>query len=129
MDLLDLWRDRISVRKVLNLIDHLPSTSHFVAAIADDPDLPPPPEEGRRSGPRLTEWTPEVRALADLIDRIGALIRVQVAQNSRGRPPEITPYPRPDTAARRAERRARREAHYALVARVKRRRSHPPGSA
>ncbi|MEU6033969.1 hypothetical protein ABZ801_01025 [Actinomadura sp. NPDC047616] len=125
MDLLDLWRGTLSVRKVLNLIDHLPSTSHFIAAVADDPDVPPPPEGKDTRGPRLTEWTPEVRVLADLVDRIGTLIRIQIAQHSKRKPPDIPPYPRPDTAAQRAARqaafRARYEQHKALVARVLRR--------
>ncbi|WP_242882575.1 hypothetical protein [Actinomadura litoris] len=120
MDLLDLWRGTLSIRRALVLIDHLPATSHYVAALAEDPDLPPPPDTGP-SSPRLTEWTPEVRVLADLVDRIGALIRVQISQSQR-RPPEIRPYPRPVTAAQRSARRARREEHDALVSRVKNRR-------
>jgi hypothetical protein len=113
---LDLWRDKISVRKVLNLIDRLPSTSQYIAAIADDEDLADAVDEASvRQTPPLTEWSPTMGALAVIADRLAALVNVQVARGG-GRPARVTPYPRPVTAAEKVRERRRLERHERLVA-------------
>lgn len=104
-------------RLLLNVIDGLPSHSHYVAALADDDELAMASDEPRSRPPRLTEFSPEVAALAAAFDRLGELIGTLVAVNG-GTPPKLEPYPRPVTAAERVRRRKRMEAHYDLVRRV-----------
>lgn len=109
MDLLDVWRGRITARQVLNLIDRLPRDSHFVAALADDDELadqladdegeplPPPP---------LTEWSPVVDRLTTVVDLLGQLVAVTAnAGGAKVKPPP--PAPRPVTARHRAKQRRR----------------------
>jgi hypothetical protein len=101
------------------VIDGLPSNSHYIAAIADDEDAAAQADPAAKpSPPRLTEWTPEVRALATVVDRIGELLRVQIARGSGKKAPALPLYPRPVTAAERLRRRRRLEKHHAVVARV-----------
>jgi hypothetical protein len=58
VNLLDLWCGALSPRKVLNLIDHLPATSNYIAAVAGDDQLA---DQVRASpgprAPRLQDWT------------------------------------------------------------------------
>jgi hypothetical protein len=118
LDLLDLWRGALSPRKVLNLIDHLPATSNYIAAMAGDDQLANQEHAsaGPR-GPRLQDWSPEVAALAAVVDRLGELIRIQIARAGK-KPPAIRAFPRPVTAADRARIRRRHQQHRELVARV-----------
>lgn len=105
-------------RFILNLIDHLPSNSNYLAAIADDDELADQQSgEAAPRPPRLTEWSPEVQGIAVLADRVGELIRVMIAQGGR-RPPKIPHYPRPVTASERAKQRRKLATHRELVARV-----------
>jgi hypothetical protein len=105
-------------RLLLNVIDGLPSNSHYVAALADDEELAadtdnvPAPRP-----PRLTEWSPEVQALAATVDRLGDIVQVLIASNG-GHAPKIPHYPRPVTASERIKQRRRLDTHKALVARV-----------
>jgi hypothetical protein len=39
-------------------------------------------------GPRLQDWSPEVAVLAAVVDRLGELIRIQIARAGR-KPPAI----------------------------------------
>lgn len=118
VDLLGLWRDEISPRKVLNLVDRLPSTSQYIAAIGqDDEHAANVDMNAAPSPPPLTEWSPVVAGLAVVADRLGTLISVQVARGG-GTPPKMAPYPRPVTAAHRAKERRLLENHKALVARL-----------
>ncbi|WP_329520503.1 hypothetical protein [Spirillospora sp. NBC_01491] len=117
--MLDLWRGTLSPRTVLNLIDRLPRDSHYVAAMADDDDLadqlaareddktpaPPPP---------MTDWSADQATLTLIADRLGELLTLTAAANSKKKPPSYKPLPRPVTAAQRAKRR-RRERKYELV--------------
>ncbi|WP_289009968.1 hypothetical protein [uncultured Thermomonospora sp.] len=118
VDLLDVWRSRLTPRQVLVLIDQLPRHSRYLAAVADDdevadqladePDGPPPP-------PPLTEWSAEVERLTLIADRLGELITLFAAVNSKKKPPPYRNLPRPVTARQRAERR-RRERKRDLIA-------------
>ncbi len=119
MDLLDLWRDRITPRAVLNLIDRLPRTSEFRHELAQDDELAVKRDGESSARPEipLTEWSPEMEALAAVVDRLAEVISA-VVQSQGGKAPQIRPYPRPVTAADRAHAQARREADDALAAQL-----------
>lgn len=95
----------------LALVDHLPRTSSYVQAVSQDDEIAEaaghvPPS---LAGPSLTEWTPEVEALAAVIDRLGEVInglRV-IHPSGKGKAVHVPPYRRPTTAFDRA--RIRRE--------------------
>lgn len=132
-DLGELWRAR-RWRLLLNMIDHLPGHSHFSAAIANDEEhakllaeaMTQRKDRGEEqsTGPSLTRWTPEVAAIADLIDEVKALRYVTISANTtKGpapKPPE--PYARPGSAIQDAMRRAETDrrwaAHRSLAARM-----------
>lgn len=86
---------------MLNLILHLPRASHFVEAYAQDDEvaavlgLP----DGKRVE-RMSEWTPEREVGADIFDRLGTLISVEMQMNGN-KNPRLKPYPRPVTATQR----------------------------
>jgi len=112
-----LWARR-RWRLLFNVVTGLPSDSHYVAALADDEELAASTEaDPKPRPPRLTEWSPEVQALAATVDRLGDVLRVLVAANG-GNPPKIPHYPRPVTASERVKQRRRMRDHQALVARV-----------
>ena len=120
VDMLDLWRGTLSPRTLLNLIDHLPRTSHFQEAMAQDDeivdglvDLP----DGQPSPPPLTEFSPEVELLAAVVDRLGDLGSTIIASNG-GKPRNSRPWPRPVTAMDRHRARLRRRAPDELAARL-----------
>lgn len=131
VDLLELWHGR-RWRLLLNLIDHLPRHSFYSEAVANDPEharlLAKANAERAAAGeekkhtPPMTTWTPEVGAIADLIDAVNGVNYTLKAVNSdkKVKPPE--PYPRPVTALQGATKRAqyerRKAAHESLVARV-----------
>lgn len=105
-------------RFILNLVEHLPPHSNYVAALGDDDELAEQQTgEAKIRPPRLTEWTPEVQAIASAVDRLGELIRAQIASGGK-KPPKIPRYPRPVTAAERVKRRRKESAHLDLVGRV-----------
>jgi len=134
-DLGTLWRSR-QWRLLLNLIDHLPGHSHFSAAVANDEEhaklladamvqRQERGEPGAKASRSLTGWTPEVAAIADLIDEVKALRHTTVmmgmdSKQPAPKPPE--PYLRPGSALqdalRRAEHNRRQAAHDSLVARM-----------
>lgn len=63
------------------------------------------PEGKRRE--RLSDWSPEMEALVDMIDRLGIITSTLIA-GFGGTPPRLRPYPRPITAMERARWRAQR---------------------
>lgn len=82
-------------------IDHLPRNSAYVEAISLDEELAEqiaaaPPEKGPAM--RMRDWSPQLEMLAVLTDRIGEVIQAVIAAQG-GKPPRITPIPRPKTAA------------------------------
>lgn len=121
VDVLDVFRDGMSVDAALDFIDGLPQSSRFSAAVADDDDFAAlfgDVDDAAKPGPpRMTEWSPEVAALVALIDRVEELIGVQVARAGK-RPPARPPYPRPVTAMERVKKRRSAQRHRDLVARV-----------
>ncbi|GAA0976104.1 hypothetical protein Q7689_00830 [Nocardiopsis tropica] len=111
-DLAALWTAR-RWRFLLNLIDHLPRTSHLTAAMADDDELAEnSPEPTGSSAPTLTEWSPTVERLTLAVDRLGELIAaVYGAAGGKAKAPK--PLPRPITARDRVRSkvRQRKRAH------------------
>jgi len=98
--MLDFFRDRISARTMLNLIEHLPAHSHYAEAIAQDDELAPSVADDapqRKYRPRISEWSPTEQLLAAVFNRLGELI---VVTAGGGNMPE--PWPTPETAAERA---------------------------
>lgn len=110
VDLADACRDLRRHRWLLNLIDGLPGDSAYREAQCEDPELAELIASGAMelaeptgTGPRLSEWTPERAALAEISDRIQALTAVTLAA-AGAKPSKFTPTPRPDTAISRATR-------------------------
>lgn len=107
---------------MLNIIDHLPRWSNYIAELADDDevaeanaDRPQP----KPRGPSMREWTPEHAALAAAVDRLGEIVQGIAKQlNPKKKAPEVRPYPRPVTAADRVKRRREHEDHLYLVSRL-----------
>jgi hypothetical protein len=100
LDLADVWCSGRH-RKLLNLIDHLPGHSEFIEAYANDPEVAKEVASGMRklpdpSGPRLTDFTPEVAALVDIKDELRGLNHTLLAVNGN-KPPKFAPAPRPTT--------------------------------
>ena len=94
----------------LTLIDHLPRTSAFAAAVAQDDELAETVEPPKASHtPPLTEWTPEVQALAAVVDRLAEVANAVFASGG-GKPSRARPYPRPVTAFDRVRAKRSREA-------------------
>jgi hypothetical protein len=93
-------------RFLLNIIDHLPRTSHYVAAVADDDEVAEQ-SVGQNAAPTvpLTEFGPLEERLNVMIDRFGELISLEVAKATQKKPRPVKPYPRPVTASQRAAQR------------------------
>lgn len=106
----------------LTLIDHLPRTSAFAAAVAQDDELAAEVGDLPKGSDivSLTEWTPEVQALAAIVDRLAELINAVVVNHpsGKGRPTRVRPWPRPVTAFDRARTRRIREAADDMVAQL-----------
>jgi len=69
------------------------------------------------TGPRLSEYTPEVARLDILLDRISELISVTI-QVQGGKAPRLRPAKRPETALSRAEKRRTDQRLGSLIAEV-----------
>lgn len=94
VDLLDLWRNRLSYRRLAVLIRHLPADSWTQTALRDatEHELVEVPDDGapRKFGP----WALEHYQLADVADEIAALRYVLIKAHG-GDAPEPHPRPRP----------------------------------
>lgn len=102
------------------LVNRLPGSSATVESQLDDPEyaawVASLPEQPQR-GPRVSDWTPDVARLTDIYDRLAELIGAVYASNG-GKPPSISPSPRPKTAVDRLKAQAQRVRHESLVAEV-----------
>lgn len=120
VDLAREWRSR-RWRRLLNLIDHLPAHSAYAEALAADEDLAVAvlahPQPDGATGPRVSEWTSERAALAEISDKLSTLIAATIAA-AGSRPPKLIPSPRPRVAADQVRERQRAAAHLSLVERV-----------
>lgn len=94
----------------LSIIDNLPRTSAYAQAVAQDDELASTMAEPltARTVP-MTEWSPEVEALAVVVDRLAEVTNTLIA-TAGGKPKQIRPYPRPVTAFDRTRAQRRREA-------------------
>lgn len=93
-----MFRGEILPDDLMSLIDHLPRHSRLSAAMADDDELAELMEGTpvAEKPPPLTEWTPEVDALAKIADRLGALI--ETVTTALGGTAKVPPLSRPETA-------------------------------
>lgn len=109
--LTDLWRRR-RFRYLLNLIDHLPRQSYFVETLLNDDEFAEQmalmPDVAPRE--RVSEWSPERVTLADIADKMTALL-ITVRTALGGDPERFEPVPRPRTAVERYRDAAARQAH------------------
>lgn len=118
--MLDFFRGTLSAEAILDFLEHLPSTSAYNAAVAEDEDLaremldqPEPPARA----PRLTEFGPDVRVLAEIRDLQASILAVLIKANG-GKPQKTKPYPRPVTAMQKLRQKIRYSRHKDLVRRV-----------
>lgn len=104
-------------RRLLNLIDHLPSDSAFVEAAVNDPEMVAAvaagritvPEDDEDAGPKSSDWSPVREALAIIADKLDTLTVTVMATAGAKKLPKLQPTPRPKTAmaaALRAQRQA-----------------------
>lgn len=113
-----MWRAR-EFDRLLDLIDHLPSTSHYVAAVTDDDELGEY-LAGRptSSTPSLTEWSSEVQHLAVIADALLSLRSLFLQANGGKGVQTPKPLPRPSTAAQRYRERSSRDVRAFLRSRL-----------
>jgi hypothetical protein len=126
LDLGELFRER-RWRFLLTLLMQLPQTSNMKAKLADDEEFARSVLRGRdiddlrqpgKATVSLTEFSPEVAALFDVVDRLGDVCAgLRGLSGAKARPPR--PLPRPKTAFDRVAFENRRRAHKALWERVK----------
>lgn len=114
--MLDFFRGTLTAQTVLDILDHLPRTSAYQCAVAGDEELAaqiaasdevPKPSKT----PPLSEYSPEVEALRDILDVLDQTLRVLVKVNN-GKPGKHKPYPRPVTALGKAMNAARNRLRY-----------------
>jgi len=121
--MLDFFRGEMSGDALLDFIDHLPTDSAYFAEMAEDEEYAELLLDQEAAGqaapaaPRMTEYGPQVRALAAVYDRLSYLVSVQIARANKT-PPRFDPYPRPVTALERKRRARTQHKHSALVARL-----------
>jgi hypothetical protein len=108
---------------LLTLIDWLPRNCAYVEALSNDDEVAeqvlrqPENRNARGAAPRISEWSPELERLTDLVDRMGEVM-VAIVASQGGKAPKIRPAMRPRTAIDRMRERKRYEQHRKTVARV-----------
>ena len=117
-DAIDLY-ERGRWAFMLSMVDHLPRTSAFSAAVADDDDLAAQRELGvsGRSTPPLTEWDPSVELLAAIFDRLGDVANAPFLA-AGGKAGRVQPWPRPVTAWHRVQAARLRDEADSMAARL-----------
>ena len=110
LDIGELWRRR-EVERALDLIEHLPPTSHYAAAVHGDDELAEylATQAPSSRAPPLTEWSAEVQQLTVIADVLNSLRAAFLQANGAKGVKPPPPQPRPVTAAQRWKR-AQREA-------------------
>lgn len=125
LDLGELWRDR-RWALLWTILMQLPAASNVKAALANDDEFALMVLDGRdiddlrqpgKSAVSLAEYTPEVAALYDVIDRLGDVCAGLVGLGG-GKPKRTKPVPRPKSAFERVAIENRRKQHQSLVSRV-----------
>lgn len=121
VDVGELWRRR-EVERVLDLVDHLPSTSNYTAAVHDDDEvaefLAQQQAETRPSGPPLTQWSAEVQHLAVIADALHSIRALFLQANGAKGVKPPPPMPRPDTASSRWRTRERDDVREHVMSRL-----------
>jgi hypothetical protein len=118
-----LWRTR-QIRRLLNLIDHLPQNTRFYEQVSNDEEYAEmlleaqekaASEGGEKFAPGspIHTWSPEVAILAVVVDKLSVLVEAQ-----KQKPGQVMPYPRPKTAMDRVKHRRREQQHRSLVAQM-----------
>lgn len=103
---------------MLNLIDRLPRSAELWEEVAQDDELARSQKRDvKPRKPRVSEWSLEVDLLARLHDLIGQQLRTTVQVHSKSSVPKMDPYPRPFTAADRAQMR-QKDAVYEFLQRT-----------
>lgn len=124
MNVLELWQGR-QIRRLLNLIDHLPRNSRYSEAVSNDPEhmrmlLDAGGGPTKNARPPMSSWTPEVEAITGVADLLKALLGVTIMANSKkgAKKPDLAPALRPGTVLSEIERQRKRERHRMLVAKM-----------
>lgn len=91
IDVLDVYRGRLSLRRLRILIQHLPPESATKAAIRNATPEDAPAGEYR---PDLAPWSGTEMLLAAILDAVRTQTSVAVAA-AGGKPAEVKPTPRP----------------------------------
>lgn len=104
----------------MRIAQRLPENSHYKAEIADSDEyaqrMLARQEESAQRPRTMHGFTPELAALYEIADRVGALYAVTIAVNSKnGKAPDVPPLPRPQTAAQRVESNKTLERHHNRV--------------
>lgn len=116
----EFFRGGLDARTFLDYVEHLPRTSAYHSAIADDEELAArmlDEDTPSSSTPRLAEFSPEVQVMAEVRDLLASLIGVQIARAGK-KPKKIKPYPRPESALERIRRRQQYANHRTIVGRL-----------
>jgi hypothetical protein len=117
-----MFRDRRWL-DLLTLIDWLPRNCAYIEALSEDDEVAeevlrqPENQKPRGAAPRISEWSPELERMTDLLDRMGEVM-IAVVASQGGKAPKIRPAARPRTAIDRMRERKRYEHHRKTVARV-----------
>ncbi len=122
LDLLDFFRGKFSWRKLKSLLNFLPAGSMVAEAIANDTELAEQlleAEKKRRekspdTGPRVSEYSPEVQRLDNITDAI-AYLTATVINVVGGKARQPRPAKRPETAFTRARQAATMARHHELL--------------
>jgi hypothetical protein len=103
----------------LNLVEHLPRASYYAEAVLQDDEYAEQvaAQPSRRVEMPVHQWTPELEALAVMVDRLAHVANAVVA-SAGGRPGRVDPYPRPVTAIDRARSARSRKAVEEMAARL-----------
>ena len=89
VDLRDLWRGGLSLRRMGVLVVGLPAESLTMSAL-----MPLIPEGGESDKPDR-QWSTEAQLLASVVDAVTSLTHVYVAGHSKTSPPRWQPIKRP----------------------------------
>jgi len=121
-----LWRSR-KWRRLLNLIDHLPTNSHFRQAQLNDPkwaaeivkaqEAAKQRDEAAPSGIRVSEFSREVAGMRDAVVELRGL-RALIEGVFSGKPSKPMPYDAVITALEKARNAQRWKRHQELAAKV-----------
>lgn len=106
---------------MLNLIDHLPRNSSYHEALSQDDELAqlaaeqPGQVGSTEHRPPLSEWSPEVDLLAQLLDVVQLMRAEAWSLAGQKNAPTYAPTPRPKTTAERAKDYIERSARQHLI--------------